>query len=543
MNIASAFYAGHQMRVVDAAESYIIDHPDKANIALSRASRNLTEYYAGIYRLAAATTKEGNEAGLKQIKAAADSIDKYLAQARNADPSLAESLDKITAALRSCISNSCGLAIKLGASTDAAENAKAALEMETKCGPELLAIKDELREFVDANIERGSRLSDEATAMIDDLVTSTIAVIIIAVALIAGLAVFLIKSGVTTPIRGIEAGLGRLAEGQLTTEVAGSERRDEIGSMARAFASLRESLIKGRDIEAAQRADAEERAKRGEKIAALVRSFEEVITTVAASLASSATELQSNAASMSAASQQTQQQSAVVAAATREASANVQAVAGATEEMTATSGEIGEQMTIASKMAGDAVGEADRTSGVVDGLAQAAQKIGDVVSLIQQIAGQTNLLALNATIEAARAGDAGKGFAVVASEVKSLANQTAKATEEIAAQITGIQSATASTVDAIKGIGSSIGEINHVTSAVAAAVQEQVAATGEISSNVQQASRGTDEIARNISGVAEAAEQTGQASNMVLTAADQLAEEAERLRAEVDRFIVALNAA
>jgi len=194
-------------------------------------------------------------------------------------------------------------------------------------------------------------------------------------------------------------------------------------------------------------------------------------------------------------------------------------------------------------MAGDAVREAEKTSEVVDGLAKDAEKIGSVVELIQQIAGQTNLLALNATIEAARAGDAGKGFAVVASEVKSLASQTAKATEEIAGQISGIQQATGSTVTAIKGIGFSIGNISQVATAVASAVQEQVAATGEISSNVQQAAKGTEEISRNITGVAEAANQTGVAAESVLIVSQDLAKQAENLRAEVDKFLAALNAA
>jgi methyl-accepting chemotaxis protein len=187
--------------------------------------------------------------------------------------------------------------------------------------------------------------------------------------------------------------------------------------------------------------------------------------------------------------------------------------------------------------------EAEQTSSVVNGLAEDAQKIGSVVQLIQQIAGQTNLLALNATIEAARAGDAGKGFAVVASEVKSLANQTAKATEEIAGQIAGIQQATTSTVSAIKGIGLSIGNISNVATAVAAAVQEQIAATGEISNNVQQAATGTQEISRNITGVAEAANQTGIAAESVLTVSQDLAKQAENLRAEVDKFLSALNKA
>ena len=221
----------------------------------------------------------------------------------------------------------------------------------------------------------------------------------------------------------------------------------------------------------------------------------------------------------------------------------MQAVASATEELTASSREIGQQMERSSQIAAQAVEEATRTNTSVDGLALAAQKIGDVIQLIQQIAGQTNLLALNATIEAARAGEAGKGFAVVASEVKSLASQTAKATEEIATQVSGIQSATGETVTAIKNISATISQINQISTTIAAAVQEQTAATGEISKNVQQAAQGTVEISRSINKVTETTDKTGQASTQVLDVSTQLAGLADKLRAEVNQFLTTLRAA
>ncbi len=393
------------------------------------------------------------------------------------------------------------------------------------------------------NIKRAKMLSDDATLMIDGLVRNTIIGILVVSAVIVAVAAYLTKINVAKPLVEIEGGLAKLADGDLSADVAGGDREDEIGSLARTFVILREGLLKARELEAAQRAEAENKARRGEKVAQLVREFEGMIKVAVTGLASSATELQSNASTMTASAQQTHSQSTVVAAATEQASANVQAVAGATEEMAASSDEIGRQVNTASQMASEAVEEASRTSETVDGLARDAQKIGSVVQLIQQIAAQTNLLALNATIEAARAGDAGKGFAVVASEVKSLANQTAKATEEIAAQVAGIQQATTTTVDAIKAIGSSIGNISNVATIVAAAVQEQIAATGEISSNVQQAAVGTQEISRNISGVAEAASDTGMAADSVLTVSQEVARQAETLRGEVSSFLSALNAA
>ena len=348
---------------------------------------------------------------------------------------------------------------------------------------------------------------------------------------------------ISRPLTGLGRTMKRLAEDDLNVSVEGTERKDEVGEMARSVEVFKHGLEQAKELQAQQRAEQESKNRRAEKIASLVREFEGMIKTVIRALTASASELQTNAASMTNAAQLTQQQSSTVASATQQASASVQAVAGATEEMTASSREIGEQMDKATKMAHGAVEEASRTANVVDGLAQAAQKIGDVVQLIQEIAGQTNLLALNATIEAARAGEAGKGFAVVASEVKSLANQTAKATEEISAQITGVQQATQSTVTAIKAIGDSIGRISEVSTFIASAVQEQGAATNEISNNVQQAAQGTNEISRSINNVAQAAEQTGTVANKVLSAAEQLSKQATTLHAEVDKFLSALNAA
>jgi methyl-accepting chemotaxis protein len=257
-------------------------------------------------------------------------------------------------------------------------------------------------------------------------------------------------------------------------------------------------------------------------------------------VSSASTEMKASAESLAASSEETAVQSTTVAAASEEVTANVQTVASAAEQLAASVHEVSSQVTDSSRISREAVSETERTNLTVQGLAEAAQKIGDVVNLISDIAGQTNLLALNATIEAARAGEAGKGFAVVASEVKSLATQTAKATEDIASQVGAIQGATNEAVSAIQGIGQTIGRINEIATSISSAVEEQSAATAENSRNVQEAANGTQEVSSNISGVSMAANESGQAAGQVLTAAESLAHEGEQMHQKVQEFVDSL---
>jgi len=286
-----------------------------------------------------------------------------------------------------------------------------------------------------------------------------------------------------------------------------------------------------------------ERQQRGSKVDALLRSFEASAGTLVGIIASAATELRATAQSLSSTTEQTTAQAAGVAAAVEQASVNVQTVASAAEELSSSITEISRQVAQSSMIASKAVEDARRTDAIVKTLAGGAQKIGDVVGLISSIAGQTNLLALNATIEAARAGDAGKGFAVVAAEVKNLANQTAKATGDISAQIAEIQTATSEAVQAIETIAKTIDELSRIAASIAASVEEQGTATQEIARNVHEAASGTQEVSTNIIGVSRGAQETGVAAAQMLDAAGDLSQQTERMSADVGQFIAAVKAA
>jgi methyl-accepting chemotaxis protein len=348
---------------------------------------------------------------------------------------------------------------------------------------------------------------------------------------------------VSRPIGRMTDAMRRLADHDLTTEIEGVGRKDEIGGMAAAVQVFKDNMIRADALAAEQAAEQAAKNARAERLATLTEGFENKASALVDILSVAATELNATAQSMSATAEETNAQSVAVAAASEQASANVQTVASATEQLVASIHEIGTRVAQSSQVANDAVTEAARTDETVQALAASAQKIGDVVRLIQDIASQTNLLALNATIEAARAGEAGKGFAVVASEVKTLANQTSRATEEIAGQVGEVQEATRGAVGAIEAIRAKIGELSQIAGAIAGAIEEQSAATQEIARNVQEAARGTQEVSSNIVTVKEAATQTGAAAEQVLGSSAQLSQEANQLSREVGDFLAGVKAA
>ena len=387
----------------------------------------------------------------------------------------------------------------------------------------------------------------EADAYFDEVRTRVgwIALLLGALGLALALgATLLVNRSITGPLWKLTEALEKIGQGHYDIVVPGTARRDEIGEIAVIVDGLKEKSAEVERMRASQEAGRREaEADRRRTMQHLADQFESGIKGVVHAVASAARQMQGSAQTLSASADQSDQQSRAVSAAADHATANVQTVAAATEELSSSVNEISRQVLESSRISGNAVEEANRTNATIGGLANAAQKIGEVVQLINGIASQTNLLALNATIEAARAGEAGKGFAVVASEVKNLANQTAKATDDIQAQVGEMQAATSMAVEAIKAITGTIGRMNEISTTLASAVEEQGAATREIARNVSEAARGTQEVSSNIGGVTQAVSETRAIAEQTLQAAGSLSAHSDALGREVDGFIGRVRAA
>ncbi|GGK28435.1 methyl-accepting chemotaxis protein [Salinarimonas ramus] len=374
--------------------------------------------------------------------------------------------------------------------------------------------------------------------------TTTLVIVALLVATVLGIAMaaFIVR-GVSRGIASVVAPMRRLADGDLAVEIPARGEKTEIGSIADAVQVFKDALIAKKAADEAAAVENAAKMRRAETLDHLTKKFEAQVASLTQGLTSAATEMEATAQSMSSIAAQTNSQSVTVASAAEQTSANVQTVAAATEELVASIQEITHRVSHSSKVAAKAQDEAKRTDETVRALAERADRIGNVVSLINDIAAQTNLLALNATIEAARAGAAGRGFAVVAAEVKELAGQTSKATGEIAEQIGQVQEATRHFVTAIQEISATITEMASISTTVAAAMEEQGAATKEIARNVQEAARGTEQVTENIVEVKRGATDTGSAASQVLGAAKELAQNSSRLGDEVTSFLSGVKAA
>lgn len=378
----------------------------------------------------------------------------------------------------------------------------------------------------------------------DRMMNLVVGAAVIGLAFAVGLGAWIGTFLLSRPLRRVSGVLQQMAAGNYDIELETRRSRDEVGAIWDATEHFRDALIEGERLKSEQAAiDARAEESKRAMLNELAEAFEAQVIGVVRSVSAAAAQLEKHAAAMTAAAEATNYKSLAVSSASDQATNNVHTVASAAEQLSASIREIGQQVTNAAAIASEGAQQAGSTVQVVRGLDESAQRIGEVIRLINDVAAQTNLLALNATIEAARAGEAGKGFAVVAMEVKNLAAQTAKATEEIAAQINAVQAATGDVVRAIEGISETIARIDEISATIASSVEEQGAATGEIARNVQQAAQGTQEVSANISDVTQAAADTGRVASEIVSAASELTDQAERLREEVDRFIARARAA
>jgi methyl-accepting chemotaxis protein len=394
---------------------------------------------------------------------------------------------------------------------------------------------------LNARVEERSKAAREEYESVSRLMLILASVGIV----LGGVLGFLVgQYGVARPIRAIVALLQQLASGNYNIDIHSADRKDEVGDVAQAAAVFKDNGLAKIRMEAEQKQQEERSAEqRRADMLHLADRFESAIGEIVETVSSASTELEASASTLTSTAEHGQELATMVAAASEEASTNVNSVASATEELSSSVNEISRQVQDSARMASEAVSQARNTTDRVSELSKAAARIGDVVELINTIAGQTNLLALNATIEAARAGEAGRGFAVVASEVKALAEQTAKATGEIGQQISGIQSATQDSVTAIREISGTIEKLSEISSTIAAAVEEQGAATQEISRNVQQAAQGTQQVSSHIMDVQRGSSETGSASSQVLSSAQSLSSDSNRLKLEVGKFLDTVRAA
>jgi methyl-accepting chemotaxis protein len=544
VSIGAAGFAATRILAIDTNYSLLIANVGNSATVMARASQPGTAYLAYAYKLLSETTDEGNANALAKANSARKEYSSLMAEVSKDLPQQSTLIGPTVAKFEKAFAT-CQPIVEWAATvTSAEDNAKAAARLRAECEGVIQAAIDQQRGAVRALVD----LSSKESAGLTDTTWHAIYVSLgtLAAGLMAGLglAMFIGVKGLSQPIARLKGVMEAFANRDLTHEVPGIRRGDEIGEMARTVEVFKTNALEVERMRVEQ--DTNEKraeAQRKADMHSLADGFEQAVGQIIDTVSSASTQLEASAQSLTRIAASTEQRSNAAASASKVATANVQSVASANEEMGSSVGEIGHQLQESVRISADAVQCAQRADDRIHSLSEAAVKIGDVVELINTIAGQTNLLALNATIEAARAGEAGRGFAVVAAEVKALAEQTAKATSEIGLQVSGIQAATHESVEAIKQVGSSISRISEISSAIASAVEEQGAATQEITRNAQHAAVGTEEVASNIAAVNRGAVETGSASSQVLSAAQSLASESQGLKAEVQKFLGGIRVA
>jgi methyl-accepting chemotaxis protein len=544
VTIGTVGFATVRMRAMDDASTDMVERIDRSNTMAARAARRAEHYVSAAFQLLSETTDAGNAKLLAETIDSRKEYESRMAGVLKAMPERAAAIAPVIASFEKMF-KACDPVIQFASTTTTPEdNLKAAARLKAECVPLAEAAIAAQGAMVDGILADARKESEQMAADASSAIRSLS--VASGVGLLLGLAVALWIGigGLARPIGGLKAVMETLAGNDLKVDVPGTERGDEVGEMARTVEVFKKNALEAERMRVEQQVTEQRNARqRQADMIKMADDFENAVGEIVETVSLASSELEASASTLSATAVRSQELTAMVAAASEEASTNVQSVASATEELTSSVNEISRQVQESARMANEAVDQARRTNGRVSELSKAAARIGDVVELINTIAGQTNLLALNATIEAARAGEAGRGFAVVASEVKALAEQTAKATGEIGQQIAGIQAATQESVGAIKEISGTIEKLSEISSTIAAAVEEQGAATHEISRNVQQAAQGTMQVSSHITDVQQGASETGSASSQVLSAAKSLSGDSNRLKLEVGKFLSSVRAA
>jgi methyl-accepting chemotaxis protein len=536
-------FASVNMATVSQAYGDQIQRVDVAVVENARASREIVEYGHRAYALAMETSDEGNVRLLAELAASRQHVTSQFQKIREALPENRARIDAFEGLFNQAVSV-CADPIKdAGATTNAAQIVKAGGRLAQECDPSLSAAIDNGKKLTDELMAQSRQKSDALDARVSRMILTSLGVTVLGLLVAVVVGLWIASRGITQPINLLSAVMARFAHNELDAEVPGTARGDELGAMARTVQVFKQNALERRAMEAREREEIAIREKRAQSISSLTQDFDAKAADLLGIINHAAGALKGTAQSMSDTAEQTTHQALEVSTAADQASSNVQTVATAAEELSASILEISRQVDQSAKVAAAAASDAEQTNRTVQSLAESSARIGEVVSLINDIASQTNLLALNATIEAARAGDAGKGFAVVAGEVKTLATQTARATDEIGQQIAAVQAATTQAVAAIAGIVKRIAEINMIAAAISSAVEEQSAATSEIARNIQEAATGTQRVSNNIGGVNQAASETRVASDQVLTASESLISQSAYLESEVSNFLSGVRAA
>jgi methyl-accepting chemotaxis protein len=544
VTIGTVGFAAMRLRAMADANIDMVTRVDRFGSLQARAGRQAERYLSLGFQLVVETTEAGNARLLAEANERRKDYESLMAQVLKALPEEAVEIEPVIANFKTAFAV-CDPAVHYAATvTTNEDNLKAAVRLREECAPQIDSAIQSQSKLIAYHVAKAAKAAEDM-ALEADL---SIRMLFVAsgFGLLTGLAVAMwigIK-GLARPINELKSVMEAFVRNDLNADVPGTERRDEVGDMARTVEVFKKNGLEVAQMRSDQQAlELRTAQQRKADMVKLAGDFEGAIGEIIDTVSSASTQLETSAGTLSSSAARAQELTAMVAAASEEASTNVQSVASATEELSSSVNEISRQVQESARMANEAVDQARKTNDRVSDLSKAASRIGDVVELINTIAGQTNLLALNATIEAARAGEAGRGFAVVASEVKALAEQTAKATGEIGLQITGIQAATQESVGAIREISGTIEKLSGISSTIAAAVEEQGAATQEISRNVQQAAQGTQQVSANITDVQRGASETGSASSQVLSAAQSLSSDSNRLKLEVGKFLNSVRAA